>query len=67
MPSKLQVVGIHRKRVSMVVGRRRPSFDRAYVKLVYDGQEMGKLAISDHVYEMMRSNGARILSAKEFK
>jgi len=64
----LRIVGVYRKKISAVyTERRKPPtrFLRCYVVLAYGDEDMGKLAISDAVYDAMRDNGARLLPDKD--
>ena len=61
-PKALRIVGIYRKRVSRVLGPKRSrALDRAYVVTSYGDVELGRMAITNEAYEMMRADGAQVL------
>jgi hypothetical protein len=62
LANKLKIVGIYRKRLSRVLGLSRSmASERGYVVMSYGGHELGRLAISDEMYEQMRADGTQVL------
>lgn len=63
MKHRLRIAGVYLRKVEMVLGRGRVRRTvRAYVVFEYAGKPMGKLAISEKVFEQMRADGIPLLA-----